>query len=250
MTEPLPGVAGPFEAVGRRPPAGGARRSWQTATVLQVRRETARASTFRLALPAWTPHVPGQHYSLRLVAEDGYTAQRDYSVASPPDDEGVVELTVDRLEDGEVSGYLHEVVEPGDELDVRGPFGGFFVWRGDVPALLVGGGSGVVPLMAMVRHARRRPGSAPVHLVQAVRTPEDLYYADEQGPETTAVFSRADVPGRPAGRLAVADLAPHVRPGVEAYVCGSDPFAEAAAELLVAAGQPAERIRIERFGGG
>ncbi len=187
---------------------------------------------------------------LRLTAPDGYVAQRDYSVASAPDDEGVVELTVDRLEGGEVSTFLHDVLQVGDRLDVRGPFGGLFVWRGDVPALLVGGGSGVVPLMAMLRHRRRRGLDVPVHLVASVRTPEDLLYADELGADATLVFSRAAPPGsrRPAGRLRVEDLQPHVHTGAEAYVCGSDPFAEAAAALLVQAGQPEERIRVERFG--
>ena len=251
MTEPAP-LAGPFEPVNRRVPPGGARRPWQTAEVVEVRPETSRAKTFRLALPGWTPHVPGQHYVVRLTAPDGYVAQRDYSVASPPDDEGVVELTVDRLDDGEVSGHLHDVVEVGDRLDLRGPFGGFFIWRGDVPALLVGGGSGVVPLMAMLRHRRRRRLAVPLHLVVSARSPEELLYAEELGEQTSVVFTRAVQRGhpRPAGRLRVEDLAPHVQPGVEAYVCGSDPFVEAAAALLEQAGQPPQRIRVERFGTG
>ena len=128
---------------------------WQRATVLAIVQETPRARTFRLALEMWMPHLPGQHYVVRLTAPDGYRAQRSYSVASSPLDEGVIELTIDRLDDGEVSGYFHDVVEEGDEVEVRGPFASYFVWRGEAPALLLGGGSGVVPLMAMLRHRRR-----------------------------------------------------------------------------------------------
>ncbi len=141
---------------------------WQAARVLAVRDETPRARTLRLALPAPRRHVAGQHYVVRLTAPDGYTASRSYSVASAPDDSGEIELTVEALEDGEVSGYLHEVVEPGDELEVRGPIGGFFAWPGDTPALLVGGGSGVVPLVSMLRQARRE-GRLDDRAVQVLR---------------------------------------------------------------------------------
>ena len=125
---------------------------WQTATLVEVRPETATAKTFRLALPDPSSHLAGQHYVVRLTAPDGYTASRSYSVASPPDGSAEIELTVERLPDGEVSSFLHDVAAPGDSLEIRGPIGGWFVWRGDTPALLIGGGSGVVPLMAMVRH--------------------------------------------------------------------------------------------------
>ena len=139
---------------------------------------------------------------MRLTAPDGYTASRSYSVASPPDGSNELELTVERLEDGEVSTFLHDVVEVGDELEVRGPIGGWFVWDGDAPALLVGGGSGVVPLMAMLRLAARTGRADLVRLVVSVRTPDDLYYADElPGPETTIVYTR-EAPGpsaRPPG---------------------------------------------------
>jgi len=239
---------GPFAATSRRPPSDGARRSWQRGRVLEVRPETERTKTFRIALPSWTPHVPGQHYVVRLTAPDGYTASRDYSVASAPTDAGVIELTVDRLDDGEVSAYLNDTVDVGDEIEVRGPFGGFFVWHGDRPALLVGGGSGVVPLMAMVRHSRRVPTAA-VSLVVSVRSPGDLFYTGEYGEETTIVYTRqSPVDGGRVGRLSVDLLEPLVRPGVVAYVCGSNGFAEAASRLLVEAGQPAEHIRVERFG--
>jgi ferredoxin-NADP reductase len=223
---------------------------WQSARVLAVRDEAPRVKTFRLALDDPTGHRAGQHYVIRLTAPDGYTASRSYSVASAPDGTGEFELTVERLEDGEVSGYLHDVVEPGDELEVRGPIGGWFVWE-DGPALLVGGGSGLVPLMAMLRLARATDRSDIVRLVISVRTPTDLYYADElPGPEVTVVHTRVAPPGsaRAAGRLRADDVAPLVAEGATAYVCGSTGFADAASTLLVDIGWPVERIRVERFG--
>jgi ferredoxin-NADP reductase len=202
--------------------------------------------------------VPGQHYVVRLTAPDGYRAERSYSVASPPEDRGCIELTVERLADGEVSGYLHDAVRVGDAVEVRGPFGGWFVWRGDAPALLVGGGSGVVPLMAMLRSRRARGSDVPMHLVVSARSREDLFYGDELLQEfagdATVTLSRAVPQGfaRPPGRLAVADLAPWVRApgmdGADVFVCGSTGFAGAAETLLQDAGVPAGRIRVERFG--
>jgi ferredoxin-NADP reductase len=224
---------------------------WQTATVLAVHDETPRARTLRLALPEPRRHLAGQHYVLRLTAPDGYTASRSYSVASAPDDTGEIELTIEKLVDGEVSEFVHDVVLPGDELEVRGPIGGFFAWAGDSPALLVGGGSGVVPLMAMLRLARRTGRADLVRMVVSLRSPEDLYYAAElPGPQTTVVYTRVAPPGapRPPGRLAVADVAALVRGGEDAYVCGSAGFAEAATTVLLAAGVPVERIKVERFG--
>ena len=235
---------------------------WQTARVLSVRDETPRARTFRLALPEPRRHVAGQYYVVRLTAPDGYTASRDYSVASAPDDSvagssagasyrGEIELTVERLDDGEVSEFLHDVVVPGDELEVRGPVGGFFAWDASGPALLVGGGSGVVPLMAMLRHARRLGRPDLVRLVVSARSPEDLYYADElPGPETSVVYTRHAPPdaGRAPGRLTVADIAPLVRGGETVFVCGSPGFADAATTVLIEAGVPVGSIRVERFG--
>jgi ferredoxin-NADP reductase len=228
---------------------------WQVATVLAVSDETARARSYRLRLARPVPHLAGQHYVVRLTAPDGYTASRSYSVASAPDASGEIELTVERLDGGEVSGYLHDVVEAGDELEVRGPIGGWFVWRGDAPALLVGGGSGLVPLMAMLRFARATGRSELVRLVVSVRTPDDLYYAAElPGPEVAVIYTRA-APGetRPPGRLAAADLAPALAPGpplegLTAYVCGSAGFVEHAGRLLVEGGLPVDQIRVERFG--
>jgi ferredoxin-NADP reductase len=230
----------------------GARRDpWQTATVVEIRDETPRAKTFRLALPGPAEHLAGQHYIIRLTAPDGYTASRSYSVASPPDGTAEIEVTVERLEGGEVSTFLHDVVMVGDEIDVRGPIGGWFVWRGDTPATLVGGGSGVVPLMAMLRLARRTGHMGLVRVVVSVRSPDDLYYADElPGPEATVVYSRRAPAGadRPAGRIGPADLESAIVADATAYVCGSTGFANAASRLLVDLDVPVERIRVERFG--
>jgi ferredoxin-NADP reductase len=224
--------------------------AWRTARVVAIREETARAKTFRLALDAPSGHLAGQHYVVRLSAPDGYTASRSYSVASAPDG-SEIELTVERLDGGEVSTFLHDEVMPGDELEVRGPIGGWFVWGGDTPALLVGGGSGVVPLMAMLRLARRRGRSSLVRLVVSVRSAGDLYYRDElPGPETAVVYTRRapDGSARPPGRLAAVDLAALVQPDATGYICGSSGFADAASELLLEVGLPVDRIRIERFG--
>jgi ferredoxin-NADP reductase len=224
---------------------------WQAATVVGVEDETATAKTFRLALAEPSRHLAGQHYVVRLTAPDGYTAARSYSVASAPDGSNEFELTVERLEGGEVSTFLHDDVMTGDELEVQGPIGGWFVWAGDTPALLVGGGSGLVPLMAMLRLARRTQQTHLVRLVVSARTPGDIYYAAElPGPETNIVYTRAAPPSfpRPPGRLTSADIAQPLLPGATAYVCGSPGFADAASDILVDLGQPTERIRVERFG--
>jgi ferredoxin-NADP reductase len=225
--------------------------TWQTATVTSIAPETRNAKTFALRLEHPTPHRAGQHYVIRLTAPDGYTASRSYSVASAPDGSGDLEFTVERLAAGEVSPFLHDVLEVGDELEVRGPIGGWFVWEGDTPALLVGGGSGVVPLMAMLRLARRTDRSDLVRLVVSARSPEDLYYATElPGPETNIIYTRQNPPGvtRPPGRLHADDLPAAIDPTTAVYVCGSDGFANTATDLLIATGLPASSIRVERFG--
>ncbi len=224
---------------------------WQAARVLAVRDETRSAKTYRLRLSEPHRHLAGQHYVLRLTAPDGYTASRSYSVASAPDDTGEIELTVERLVDGEVSEYLHDVVEAGDDLEVRGPVGGFFVWRGDRPALLIGGGSGVVPLMAMLRQARRDGHAELLRVLVSARSPADLYYADElPGEGVRIVWTRAAPPDDPrgAGRMTVDDVAPLVRGGEDVYVCGSPAFADAATDRLREAGVADSAIRLERFG--
>jgi ferredoxin-NADP reductase len=221
------------------------------AKVTEIRRETPNAKTFRLDLAERTAFLAGQHFIVRLTAPDGYTAQRSYSVASAPDGSGSIELTVERLPDGEVSSFLHDVVMVGDDLEVRGPIGGWFIWRGDTPAVLVGGGSGVVPLMSMLRLARQRGQADLVRLVVSVRRPADLYYASElPGPQTTIVYTRAAPPSwpRPAGRLSAADLPVPLNPDATGFICGSSGFADAATAVLRDGGMPVDRIRAERFG--
>jgi ferredoxin-NADP reductase len=230
--------------------------TWQTATVVAVHDETPRTKTLRLRLDAPSGHRAGQHYVVRLTAPDGYTASRSYSVASPPDGGREIDLTVERLDDGEVSTFLHDVLEVGDELEVRGPIGGYFVWDASTPSLLLGGGSGIVPLMAMLRLARATAGDpAPaelVHLLVSVRTPTDLYYPDELRDRTdaTVLYTRSTPPGwtRQAGRLTAGDVLPHLRDDQSIFVCGSAPFTNAVGDLLLALGVAPERARFERFG--
>jgi ferredoxin-NADP reductase len=175
-------------------------------------------------------------------------------VASPPDGSNEIELTVERLEAGEVSTFLHDDLMPGDEIEVRGPIGLWFVWDGASPALLIGGGSGVVPLMAMLRLARRTGRSDLVRLLVSVRSQADLYYADElPGPQSHVVYTRVAPAGdvRPAGRINAADLEPlieEIEPGATTYVCGSPRFCDAASHLAVDLGVPTETVRVERFG--
>jgi ferredoxin-NADP reductase len=243
-------------AVSRRPPPGGARREWQFATVLQIRVEAARMKTFRLRCSPPMLHVAGQHVVVRLTAPDGYVASRSYSIASAPGDGSEIELMVERLDDGEVSTYLHDQLAVGDPLEIRGAFGGWFVWNGSTQALLVGGGSGVVPLMAMLRYARKLASQAgrsqvpTVRLVESVRAPDDLPFGSEYGDESTIVYTRSAPPQwpRPVGRLDAATLEPLLIPGATAYVCGSAGFAEHASQLLVNIGQPVNAIRVERYG--
>jgi ferredoxin-NADP reductase len=224
---------------------------WQEAKVVEIRRETATAKTFRMELAEPSEHLAGQHYILRLTAPDGYTASRSYSVASAPDGSDEIELTVERLPEGEVSSFLHDEVVVGDELEVRGPIGGWFVWRGDTPALLLGGGSGVVPVMAMLRLAQLTGRLDLVHLIVSTRTPEDLYYAAELGQlQQTILYTRRTPPGwpRPAGRLSAADLPTSIGAETTVYVCGSSGFSNAATDVLLGAGVAEARIRVERFG--
>jgi len=224
---------------------------WQPATVCAIRDETASAKTFSLRLARPSPHLAGQHYIVRLTAPDGYSASRSYSVASAPDGSPQIDITVERLPGGEVSTFLHDEVVSGDELEVRGPIGGWFVWRGETPAILIGGGSGIVPLMAMLRLARRQGTTDLVRLIVSVRTPDDLYYAEElPGPESTIIFTRESPTrvARATGRLTEEDLVSVLLPRAEAFVCGSSAFADAAAAIAMNTGIAIERIRIERFG--
>jgi ferredoxin-NADP reductase len=223
---------------------------WQVGTVADVIPETERVKTFRIELPDWVAHVPGQHYDVRLTAPDGYQAQRSYSIASSPLDEGSIELTIDRLDDGEVSPYFHDVVVAGDQVELRGPFASYFVWRGEQPVLLVGGGSGVVPLMAMLRHRRRAAPDAQMRLVYSVRSPDEVIYSGELGDETLLAFTRTAPPGWEghSGRIDRTLIeSAAIDPGV-AFVCGSNGFVESATGLLLEAGFPTEGIKTERFG--
>ena len=208
--------------------------------------------SFRLKLALWMPHLPGQHYDVRLTAADGYTAQRSYSIASSPLDEGEIELTIDCLADGEVSPYFHDVVEVGDEVEVRGPFASYFVWRGTEPGpvVLVGGGSGVVPLMAMLRHRRRALPDAAMRLLYSVRTAADVIYAAELGDDATLTYTREPPPGWSGhtGRLDAGLVGATAAGAMTAYVCGSNGFVETATRLLLESGIAPAWIRTERFG--
>jgi ferredoxin-NADP reductase len=238
------------------------RLTWQVGTVAEIRQETSTARTIVIDVPGWPGHAAGQHVDVRLTAEDGYSTQRSYSIASAPGP-GRLELTVQRLADGEVSPYLTDVLRPGYPLELRGPIGGWFVWDPDVPGpvLLVAGGSGVVPLMSMIR-ARAGAGSqAPFRLVYSVRSPGSALYTGElaersqagSGLEVSYVYTRS---GPPGARVRVGRLTPVVlaEPGwtreaaPAVFICGPTGFVEAAAGLLVKAGHEAGVIKTERFG--
>lgn len=231
----------------RRAPAGG----WRRATVREVAHPSPVAVVLRLEVLDRVDHWPGQHYVIRLTAEDGYTAQRSYSVASAPSDL-LLEFYIERLEDGEVSTFLADVVEPGDELEIRGPIGGWFVWTGELPMLGVGGGSGVVPLVAMLRHARHLGRADRVALAVAARSWPELPYGDElRAADASIALSRQASDGRTGGRLDAAALAPLVPSGPErgpCYVCGSARFTGAMTAALTELGVDVQRIRVETFG--
>jgi ferredoxin-NADP reductase len=202
----------------------------------------------RLDVPARVDHWPGQHYVIRLTAEDGYTAQRSYSIASAPADP-LLEFYVERLDGGEVSAFLAEIVEPGDELELRGPIGGWFVWTAQLPMLGIGGGSGVVPLVSMLRHARDVGGTDLMSLAVAARVRADLPYVDEfVAAGATVALSREPLDGRAPGRLDAAALAPLVPDSGSCYVCGSARFSGAMTAALTDLGVAVPRIRVETFG--
>ncbi len=219
-------------------------------------------------MPGWPGHLAGQHVDVKLTAEDGYSAQRSYSIASAPDG-ARLELTVQRIGDGEVSPYLTEVLEPGDPLELRGPIGYWFVWRSvsSAPLLLLAGGSGVVPLMAMVRAHAAAKSTVPVRLIYSVRTPADVIYAPELSEravasplEVTYLYTRAaplrspvgrNQPSGRAGRISADVIAEAAWPAAAKpaiFVCGPTGFVETAANLLVAAGHDPAAIKTERFG--
>ena len=246
------------------------RLTWLVATLVSSRKESLTARTLTFEVPGWLGHRPGQHVDVRLTAPDGYRAQRSYSIASawppsasPPAD-GRVELTVQRLADGEVSPYLTDVLEVGEEIELRGPVGGWFVWRPaqTAPVLLVAGGSGVVPLMAMIRARGAEHGKQPFRLIYSVRTPEDACYAqelarrvrEEHGLDVRYVYTRKAPDGwpDPPKRIDVPTINTYGWPAdfePDCYVCGPTTFVETAADILVALGHDPKRIRTERFGG-
>jgi ferredoxin-NADP reductase len=238
------------------------RLNWLVGQLADVRQETATARTLVLDVPTWPGHLPGQHVDIRLTAQDGYSTERSYSIASAPDGSRV-ELTVERIDDGEVSPYLTEVLSHGDPLELRGPIGGYFAWHpGDTaPVLLVGGGSGVAPLMAMARTRIGTGGTAPMQLIYSTRSPGTLLYAQEiaglaarsAGLTADIVYTRAAPQGwgGPVGRLDAArlkDLAGPLDPAVQCFVCGPTGFVEGVANLLVSLGLGPRQIRTERFG--
>jgi ferredoxin-NADP reductase len=236
--------------------------AWQLATISAIRQETPSVKTFSLRPPEWMRHRAGQHCDLRLRAPDGYVAQRSYSIASAPE-LGDVELTVERLEDGEVSDYLHAVAVVGDRIEMRGPIGGYFVWEAGQggPLLLVAGGSGVVPLMAMLRHRKAAGGGVPTRLLYSARSADDLIYraeldamaAEDPALEVIYTLTRRQPPGwtGPSRRIdagMLAEVAGPLGPQPLVYVCGPTLMVEAATGGLVEIGIGAERIRAERFG--
>jgi ferredoxin-NADP reductase len=236
------------------------RLTWQIATVTSVIDETASVRTIELQAPDWAGHRAGQHLDVRLTAEDGYRAERSYSIASAPGEP--VALTVERLEDGEVSPYLTEELRRGDELEIRGPIGGYFVWDGDdsaTPLMLVAGGSGIVPFRSVLRHRSRLGAAVPVRLLYSARSLADVIYRDElsqqaAGVEVIYTLTRQQPPGWAGhrGRVDKSMLAEVAWPPDQealAYVCGPTPFVETVASSLVNLGYPAQRVKTERFGG-
>ena len=231
---------------------------WREATIRAIRPETPSAKTLVLDVPGWPGHAAGQHVDVRLTAEDGYQAQRSYSIASGPGDPDL-ELTVEGIEDGEVSPYLTEEAQPGDVFELRGPIGGYFVWHAGLegPLLLVGGGSGVVPLMAMLRHRRAAGSTADARLLLSARTIEDVFYREELEADPAQVritLTRGPAPPgwegwtRRIDRDMLLAVGPEPSQGPRVYVCGPTPFVEEAARLLVELGHEPAGVHTERFG--
>jgi ferredoxin-NADP reductase len=237
--------------------------NWQIASVRDIRPETAKVKSFTLTLPNWVRHRPGQHYDIRLTAEDGYQAQRSYSIASEPDREGEVDITVERINDGEVSTYLHDVVIPGDHIEARGPIGGYFVWEATMtdPLLLIAGGSGVVPLMSMIRHRAAAGAKNPTSLLYSSRAFEDIIYYKElemlrsanSGLQVFHTLTRSQpTDWKGYARRIDADMLREVsKPlgkSVQVFICGPTLLVESAANTLVKIGIGSNQIRTERFG--
>jgi ferredoxin-NADP reductase len=239
------------------------RLSWQLGEVVATRAETARTKSITLTLPTWPGHRAGQHVDVRLTAEDGYQAERSYSIASPPEEQPRVTLTVERLDDGEVSPYLTEELRVGDKLELRGPIGGYFVWEAALggPLLLVAGGSGIVPLMAMLRHRAAVGSTVPTRLLYSSRSYADIIYRDEIDRlvgRTTMLkvvhtLTRVQPPGwtgyqRRIDTDMLRDVAWPAEQHPLMYICGPTPFVETAAASLVTLGHDPGRVKTERFG--
>jgi ferredoxin-NADP reductase len=239
--------------------------NWQIARVTKIVRETRRAKTFTLQLPQWQPHLAGQHYDIRLTAADGFQAQRSYSIASPPSQAGEIELTVDLIPEGQVSTYLHEGLAVGDPLEVRGPIGGYFVWGPDLvalPLLLVAGGSGIVPLMAMLRHRRDVLGTNPTAALISTRTLEEAIYREElehlaqqkSNPIDLRFTLTRQAPLGWAGyqrridRAMLIEVLSYFERPPQCFVCGPSQMVEYVANTLAELGVPLNALRTERFG--
>jgi ferredoxin-NADP reductase len=235
--------------------------AWRVVTVREVVAESPRARTLVLDVPEWPGHRAGQHVDVRLTAEDGYQAQRSYSIASAPELDAL-ELTVELVDDGEVSPYFVEELRAGDQFELRGPIGGHFTWAADDggPLLLVGGGSGLVPLMSMLRHRGARASDVEAHVLVSARSADDALYREElEGLEPRAglnvawTFTRTPPPGwsgyaRRVDAAMLADVAPAPEARPRIFVCGPTPFVEAVADLLVDGGHDPRTIHAERFG--
>lgn len=237
--------------------------NWQIASVKDIKTETANVKSFTLRLPMWMRHRPGQHYDIRLTAEDGYQAQRSYSIASEPEREGEVDITVERINDGEVSTYLHDVLLPGDRIEARGPIGGYFVWEAAMiePLLLIAGGSGVVPLMAMIRHRVTAGAKNPTSLLYSSRTFEDIIYYNEleklraanSGLQIFHTLTRSQPAewkgyARRIDQDMLKEVAQPLGRSAQVFICGPTLLVEAAANTLVKIGVPSSQIKTERFG--
>ena len=237
---------------------------WQTATVTEIVRRSPTVLSFFFSLPEFVPFIAGQHVSVRLTAPDGYRAQRSYSIASAPETTDHIELAIERLENGEVSPFFHEVAEVGDEIELSEPIGGHFIWRVEDggPVLLIGGGSGVVPFVSMARHRAFSGSTAPMLLLFSARTRHDLIFVEEleqlrdrnDGFDMVATLTREEMPpagiskGRIDAGMIAASLARLQHKPKRIYICGSNPFVENAAQHAIDAGVEPSLIATERYG--
>jgi ferredoxin-NADP reductase len=239
------------------------RLTWLRARLTRRLEETPRAKTLVLDVPGWPGHLAGQHVDVRLTADDGYQAQRSYSIASPPDDHDQLSLTVERVDSGEVSPYLIDVLAEGEQLELRGPIGGYFVWSTESggPLFLIAGGSGVCPLMAMIRHRAARGSRVPTRLLYSARSVEEIIYKKEldqlseraDGLEVFYTLTRSQPPdwrggSRRIDRAMLAEFGFAAGQRQLCMVCGPTPLVEAVASTLVELGNPPDRVKTERFG--